>query len=42
GIVLPAGTVVTTGSYTGMFFPNAASTAIGRIAGLPPVSVTLA
>ncbi|CAB3756396.1 2-keto-4-pentenoate hydratase [Burkholderia sp. MSh2] len=42
GIALPAGTVVTTGSYTGMFFPQAAGTAVGRIAGLPPVSVTLA
>ncbi|WP_176048710.1 2-keto-4-pentenoate hydratase [Burkholderia sp. BCC1644] len=42
GIVLPAGTVVTTGSYTGMAFPQAAGTAVGRIAGLPPVSVTLA
>lgn len=42
GIALPAGTVVTTGSYTGMFFPQAAGTAAGRIPGLPPVSVTLA
>lgn len=42
GIALPAGTVVTTGSYTGMYFPRAAGTAVGRIAGLPPVSVTLA
>ncbi len=42
GIALPAGTVVTTGSYTGMHFPQATGTAAGRIAGLPPVSVTLA
>ncbi|MGS0896058.1 2-keto-4-pentenoate hydratase [Burkholderia stagnalis] len=41
-IALPAGTVVTTGSYTGMYFPKAAGAAVGRIPGLPPVVVTLA
>jgi 2-keto-4-pentenoate hydratase len=33
--------VITTGSYTGMFFPQSAGTASGRIEGLAPVSVTL-
>ncbi len=42
GIALPAGAVVTTGSYTGMHFPRAAGIATGRFPGLPPVSVTLA
>ncbi|RDU96375.1 2-keto-4-pentenoate hydratase [Trinickia dinghuensis] len=41
GIALPAGTVVTTGSYTGMHFPGDAGVASGHIPGLPPVSVTL-
>jgi 2-keto-4-pentenoate hydratase len=33
--------IVTTGSYTGMFFPQHAGTARGQIDGLAPVSVTL-
>ncbi|WP_109476577.1 2-keto-4-pentenoate hydratase [Paraburkholderia sp. C35] len=33
--------VLTTGSYTGMFFPQHAGTACGQIEGLAPVSVTL-
>jgi hypothetical protein len=33
--------VVTAGSYTGMFFPQTAGTASGRIEGLAPVSLTL-
>ncbi|MEP9324584.1 2-keto-4-pentenoate hydratase [Paraburkholderia phymatum] len=33
--------IVTTGSYTGMFFPQHAGTARGHIEGLGPVSVTL-
>jgi len=33
--------IVTTGSYTGMFFPQHAGTARGHIDGLAPVSVTL-
>ncbi|PMS31162.1 2-keto-4-pentenoate hydratase [Paraburkholderia rhynchosiae] len=41
GIPVTPEMVVTTGSYTGMFFPRSAGTAHGRIEGLPPVSVTL-
>jgi hypothetical protein len=33
--------VITTGSYTGMFFPRNAGTASGRIEGLAPISLTL-
>jgi 2-keto-4-pentenoate hydratase len=33
--------ILTTGSYTGMFFPQQAGTARGQIDGLAPVSVTL-
>ncbi|MEM5338986.1 2-keto-4-pentenoate hydratase [Paraburkholderia azotifigens] len=33
--------ILTTGSYTGMFFPQDAGTAHGQIDGLAPVSVTL-
>lgn len=40
-IALPAGTVVTAGSYTGMFFPAEPGTIIGRIAGLPAVAFDL-
>ncbi|WP_206956577.1 2-keto-4-pentenoate hydratase [Trinickia acidisoli] len=39
-MALPAGTIVTTGSYTGMYFPGDAGSANGHIPGLPPVSVT--
>jgi 2-keto-4-pentenoate hydratase len=42
GITLPAGTLITTGSYTGLHVPHAAGAARGAFAGLPPVSVTLA
>ncbi|WP_454724940.1 MULTISPECIES: 2-keto-4-pentenoate hydratase [Cupriavidus] len=42
GIALGDGTVVTTGSYTGMYFPQQAGVALGTIAGLPPVALTLA
>jgi 2-keto-4-pentenoate hydratase len=41
GIVVTPETIVTAGSYTGMFFPRHAGTASGRIEGLPPVSLTL-
>jgi 2-keto-4-pentenoate hydratase len=41
GIAVTPETIVTAGSYTGMFFPRHAGTASGRIEGLPPVSVTL-
>lgn len=41
-IALPAGTVVTAGSYTGMFFAQEAGKVTGRIAGLPEVAFTLA
>ena len=36
-IALPAGTVITAGSYTGMIFPEEVGTVVGEIAGLPPV-----
>jgi len=36
-IALPAGTVITAGSYTGMIFPEETGTVLGEIAGLPPV-----
>lgn len=41
GIAVTPEMVVTTGSYTGMFFPQKAGTATGRIEGLAPVSLTL-
>lgn len=41
GIAVTPATVVTTGSYTGMFFPKNAGTASGRIEELAPVSLTL-
>jgi 2-keto-4-pentenoate hydratase len=41
GIAVTPEMVITTGSYTGMFFPQSAGTASGRIEGLAPVSVTL-
>ena len=34
--------VVTAGSFTGLHFPNAEGTAVGKIEGLPPVRLTLA
>ncbi|GAB7542384.1 hypothetical protein CS8_020500 [Cupriavidus sp. 8B] len=42
GMTLGHGTLVTTGSYTGMHFPAQAGVALGRIAGLPPVELILA
>lgn len=41
GIAVTPEMIVTTGSYTGMFFPTGPGTASGRIEGLAPVSVTL-
>lgn len=42
GLVLPAGTVVTTGSYVGLVpLPAGGATLRGDIAGLPPVRLTL-
>jgi 2-keto-4-pentenoate hydratase len=41
GIAVTPEMVITTGSYTGMFFPRGAGTASGRIEGLVPVEITL-
>ncbi|MGN6317105.1 2-keto-4-pentenoate hydratase [Trinickia sp.] len=41
GLDVPAGTVLTCGSYTGMHFPAGPVVARGEIAGLPPVQLTL-
>jgi 2-keto-4-pentenoate hydratase len=41
GITIEAGCVVTTGSYSGMYFAEEAGTATGVIEGLPPVVLTL-
>lgn len=41
-IALPAGTVITAGSYTGMLFPEEAGLVMGEIAGLPPVRFEIA
>jgi 2-keto-4-pentenoate hydratase len=41
GLAVTPEMVITTGSYTGMFFPQSAGTASGRIERLAPVSVTL-
>jgi len=41
GVAVTPEMVITTGSYTGIFFPQSAGTATGRIEGLAPVSVTL-
>lgn len=41
GLAVTPEMVITTGSYTGMFFPQSAGTASGRIEGLAPISVTL-
>lgn len=37
-MALPAGTVITAGSYTGMYFAQGTGTVTGTIAGLPPVT----
>jgi 2-keto-4-pentenoate hydratase len=41
GITVTPDMVVTTGSYTGMFFPRSAGTASGHIEGLAPINLTL-
>lgn len=41
GLAVTPDMVITAGSYTGMFFPQGAGTAQGRIEGLAPISVTL-
>ncbi|MFJ2988204.1 2-keto-4-pentenoate hydratase [Collimonas sp. NPDC087041] len=41
GIAIPRGTVITTGSYTGIHFPEEAGLVIGQIAGLPPIHFEL-
>lgn len=41
GIAVTPGMILTTGSYTGMFFPPTTGTATGQIAQLPPVRVAL-
>ncbi|WP_454739962.1 2-keto-4-pentenoate hydratase [Cupriavidus necator] len=41
GMTLEPGAIVTTGSYTGMHFPQGPGVALGRIAGLPPVELNL-
>jgi 2-keto-4-pentenoate hydratase len=41
GIAVTPEMVVTTGSYTGMFFPQSLGTASGHIEGLAPISLTL-
>jgi 2-keto-4-pentenoate hydratase len=41
GLTLIEQTILTTGSYTGMYFPAGPGTATGEIAGLPPVYLTL-
>ncbi|WGS54696.1 2-keto-4-pentenoate hydratase [Paraburkholderia sp. D15] len=41
GIAVTPEMVITTGSYTGMYFPRQAGSASGRIEGLAPVGLTL-
>ncbi|PFH09774.1 2-keto-4-pentenoate hydratase [Collimonas sp. PA-H2] len=41
GIAIPCGTVITTGSYTGIHFPEEAGLVIGQIASLPPIHFEL-
>ncbi|CAB3748819.1 2-keto-4-pentenoate hydratase [Paraburkholderia humisilvae] len=41
GLTFEPGTVLTTGSYTGMVFPEKRGVALGVIDGLPPVQLTL-
>ncbi|MDQ2822566.1 MAG: 2-keto-4-pentenoate hydratase [Pseudomonadota bacterium] len=40
-IALPEGTVVTAGSYTGMYFPTTAGVVSGHIAGLPGIEFSI-
>jgi 2-keto-4-pentenoate hydratase len=41
GLALPAGSIITTGSYTGVEFPARAGTVTGEITGLPAVTFEL-
>ncbi|HKX31274.1 MAG TPA: 2-keto-4-pentenoate hydratase [Blastocatellia bacterium] len=41
GLELGPETIITTGSYTGLYFPARQGLAIGEIGGLPPVQVSL-
>ncbi len=41
GLTLPAGCLITTGSYTGIYLPGGPGEAIGSIAGLPAVRVAV-
>jgi 2-keto-4-pentenoate hydratase len=41
GLAIGGDVVVTAGTFTGVHFPDAAGTAIGEIAGWPPVKLTL-
>jgi 2-keto-4-pentenoate hydratase len=41
GLMFKAGTLITTGSYTGCQLPSGPGTALGLIADLPPVQLTL-
>ncbi|HEY4068836.1 MAG TPA: 2-keto-4-pentenoate hydratase [Burkholderiaceae bacterium] len=41
GLAVGGDVVVTAGTYTGVHFPEAAGTALGEIAGWPPVKLTL-
>ena len=41
GLTLPAGSIITTGSYTGMEFPARPGRVSGEIEGLPPVALEL-
>ncbi|HEX2009655.1 MAG TPA: fumarylacetoacetate hydrolase family protein [Roseateles sp.] len=41
GLAVEPGTLITTGTYTGAYLPSGPGTALGRIAGLPPVQLSL-
>ena len=41
GLAITPGTIITTGSYTGMYFPESLGVAIGEIDGIPPVQLAL-
>ena len=42
GVAVEAGTVITGGTYTGLYLPSSPGVALGEIDGLPPVQLTLA
>lgn len=41
GLRVEPGMIATTGSYTGIYFPERPGVAVGQVAGLPPVSLTI-